>query len=394
MRDAVEALRQALGPEAFLCGYPHPDHRRWLVEDELAAQAFSAGSLCVAGSLPLICGHLAASNLALDLIAEAGWSLPERLLVFRSVKELGTLIHAEAAHGAKLVTSFPLPESVAPAEVHAVPPALRGFLNNKRNLDRLVPAHLRPARRSATSSEVLAQPETCLQHVLKVATDEASGGGHDLLLPPHSSDKKRLHALLVGAEEVILEECLPFQSTRCFNYLIGATGEPRFLGAPEQHLSAEGQYLGNWLRVADEPDAQAVAAGADICRRAAALGYIGAAGLDAGFLADGSFRFFDLNFRMNGSTAPLLLFPALQRRCYAPMALRVAIRGRTSPRNLAAALRTLIREGRFFPLALAFSDAEARESEFLVSGFLPGARKAGIMEALGAISFFIDRKLE
>lgn len=359
--------------------------RRWLVREELVAQAFSAGSLCIAGSHAMLCGHLAASGLALDLLSEAGWRLPDRLLVFRSLEELGALIREQAASGARLVASFPLPVDIAPAEIHLVQPAVRAFLNHKGNLEQLVPMDLRPARRLVKVSEVLARPEVCFQSVLKVATRDASGGGHDLLLPPHSGDPERVAALLDGAEEAILEEFLPFRSSRCFNYLIDASGESRFLGAPEQFLSAEGRYLGNWFRAEDRPDTRAVDAGADICRRAAALGYQGAAGLDAGFQADGSFQFFDLNFRMNGSTAPLLSFPDLQRRWGTPMALRTAIRGHGSPRNVAAALRALLREGTFIPLGLVFAEAEADETEFLVSGFLPGAHEAEILDALDGL---------
>ncbi|MBL0211646.1 MAG: hypothetical protein IPQ13_12165 [Holophagaceae bacterium] len=378
-------MRQALGPKALLCGYPHPGGRRWLVKDELTAQAFSAGSLCVAGSLAMLCGHLAASPLALDLLSEAGWRLPDQLLVFRSTEELGALIRDQAAGGARLVASFPLPEDIAPAAIHLVEPSLRAFLNHKGNLERLVPMDQRPARRLMGASEAMAQPEACLHSAVKVATLEATGGGHDLLLPPHSGDAARLAALLDGAEGAVLEEFLSFRSTRCFNYLIGASGEPMFLGAPEQFLSAEGHYLGNWFRAEDQPDPLAVAAGAAICRRAAALGYRGAAGLDAGFQADGSFKFFDLNFRMNGSTAPLLLFPELHRRIEAPVALRTALRGSAPPSELAATLSALLKERRFFPLTVVLSDASAEMTDFLVSGFLPGSDAAEILETLDGL---------
>jgi hypothetical protein len=380
-------LRQFLGREALLCGYPHPESRRWLAQDELAAQAFSAGSLCIAGSLPLLCGQLAASDLALDLLSESGWSLPVRLLVFKSVEELGALIRKETASGQKLMTSFPLSDETAPAEVHLVPPTIRSFLNNKKNLARLVPEDLCPTRQVLKACEILARPECCRDVVLKVATDGASGGGHDLLLPPRSGDAALVRALLDGAEEAVLEEFLRFRSTRCFNYFVDASGEVRFLGAPEQFLSGEGEYLGNWFRAGDGPGSRAVAAGTDICRQAAALGYIGAAGLDAGFLEDGSFRFFDLNFRMNGSTAPLILFPDLQRRFGASIALRTTLRGHASPRDLAAALRALLRERRFIPIAVALSGGEGGgEQEFLVSGFLPGFDKAEILESMDGLT--------
>lgn len=378
MTPAVGALRQALGPRALLCGYPHPANRRWLVGDEMGAQAFSAGSLCVAGELPLLCGCLSAAPLALDLLGEAGWELPDRLLVFRDAAELGDLIRTETGRGARLVASFPLPEETAPAAVHAVPPVLRGWLNNKANLEALAPSGLVPARRVVSASKLLERPELARGRVLKICTSDCGGGGRDVLLPPDSGDAALVRALLAGTEEAVLEEPLAFSSTRCFNYLIDEAGTPRFLGAPEQFM-AGGVYLGNWFRAGDRPDPGAIDAGAGICRRAAALGYRGVAGLDAGFLPDGSFRFFDLNFRMNGSTAPLLLFHELQRRTGVPVALRTVLRGRADPHSLVAALRALNRTARLVPLSLTFSSLEDPQPEFLVSAFLPGAHRAEVL---------------
>jgi hypothetical protein len=350
----------------------------------LEAQASSADSLCVAEDLPVLCGHLAASSLALDLQNEAGWELPERLLIFRDTEELLSLILGETSRGKRLVTSFPLPEASIPAEAHLVSPRLRVMLNDKRNLEMLVPEHQHPARRLMEAALLLREPLTCRGAVLKIATSE-SGGGQGVLLPPDSEDRELVSALLQGADTAILEEFLPFTSTRCFNYLIDGEGDVRFLGAPEQFLM-DSLYLGNWFRAGDSPDPAAAAAGADICRRAAALGYRGAAGFDAGFLRDGSFRFVDLNFRMNGSTAPLLLVADLLRRSGAPAALRSGFRGRTKPSLLFSSLRRLIAEARFFPLAVVLSDADAPETNFLVSGFLTGPDQAGILASAAEVT--------
>jgi hypothetical protein len=108
--EADGLLRKTLGSQTVLCGYPLPASRRWLGGDELEAQVSSADSLCVAEDLPVLCGHLAASGLALDLLAEAGWKLPERLLA---------LILGEASRGRRVVTNFPLSGASVPADVDA-----------------------------------------------------------------------------------------------------------------------------------------------------------------------------------------------------------------------------------------------------------------------------------
>ena len=378
-------LRQALGSQALLCGYPLPASRRGLAIDELEAQAFSTDALCVAEDLPLLCGHLAASSLALDLLADAGWGLPERLLVFRDHEELLARILSEASKGGRVAASFPLPEGRIPPEAHLIAPELRAMLNDKGNLERLVPEGQHPVRRRVEVAELLQDPARCRGAVLKIATGE-SGGGRGVLLPPDSEDPVLVRALLQRADSVILEEFLPFTNTRCFNYLIDGTGEVRFLGAPEQLLLGA-RYLGNWFEADDSPEPGAVAAGVEICKRAANLGYHGAAGFDAGFLQDGSFRFVDLNFRMNGSTAPLLLAPELLRRSGAPAALRTGLRGKASPKGLASNLRRLIAEKRFFTLAVVLSEAEASDSEFLVSGFLMGSDRDDILASAADVTW-------
>jgi hypothetical protein len=377
-------LRKTLGSQAVLCGYLLPDSRRWLIGDELEAQAGSVDSLCVAGELPVLCGHLASSRLALDLLCEAGWELPKRLLIFRNPEELLALILNEVSQGRQVVTNFPLPEASIPAAAHLVSPQLRAMLNDKGNLEMLVPEHQHPVRRRVDAEELLREPLTCSGAVLKIATSE-SGGGHGVLLPPDSTDPVLVSALLQGMDTAILEEFLPFTSTRCFNYLIDGEGDVVFLGAPEQFLM-DSRYLGNWFRTCDSPDPAAIAAGADICRRAAAMGYRGAAGFDTGFMSDGSFRFVDLNFRMNGSTAPLLLIADLLRRSGAPVALRSGFRGKTKPGLLSSSLRRLISEERFFPLAVVLEDVDAPETNFLVSGFLTGSNQAGIMDSAAEVN--------
>jgi len=377
-------LQEILGSSSVLCGYPHPQTRRWLVGDELSAQAGSADSLCVAKDLPVLCGHLAASKMALDLLDFAGWELPEDLWIFRDTEELLARIRSEAAGGRQVVTNFPLPEASVPAAAHLVHPRLRAMLNDKGNLENLVSENLHPSRRLVEADWLLKQPSVCRGKAVKIAAAEA-GGGQGVLLPPDSSEPELVTAMLQGATMAILEEFLPFTSTRCFNYLIDGEGDVRFLGAPEQFLM-DCRYLGNWFKAEDFPSSEAVAAGADICRKAAALGYRGAAGFDAGFLRDGSFRFVDLNFRMNGSTAPLMLAVDLLNRSGAPVALRSGFRGRTRTSLLYSNLRRLIEETRFFPLSVVLSDSDAPETDFLVSGFLTGRDQAGILVSAADIT--------
>jgi hypothetical protein len=53
---------------------------------------------------------------------------------------------------------------------------------------------------------------------------------------------------------------------------------------------------------------------------------------------------------------------------------------------LFSSLRRLIAEARFFPLAVVLSDADAPETNFLVSGFLTGPDQAGILASAAEVT--------
>jgi hypothetical protein len=95
----------------------------------------------------------------------------------------------------------------------------------------------------------------------------------------------------------------------------------------------------------------------DVVRRAAALGYRGIAGIDMVLSSDGRVYVLDLNFRVNGSTAAVLLSPALhEERGPCLMHLR-GFKGAGSANEMALIARGAVARGQMIPMSLF--DAEA-----------------------------------
>ncbi len=94
------------------------------------------------------------------------------------------------------------------------------------------------------------------------------------------------------------------------HFCVEAIGTPRLLGATEQLISTTGAYGGSRVGGTVLPPAAA-----ELCQRVAErareLGFIGYCGIDTGLTSSGELRVFDLNFRINASTPPLLVLNAM-----------------------------------------------------------------------------------
>jgi formate-dependent phosphoribosylglycinamide formyltransferase (GAR transformylase) len=164
------------------------------------------------------------------------------------------------------------------------------------------------------------------------------------------ADVAAARSTLGGAERIVLERFLDIRRSLCVHVVIETDGRVRDLGAAEQVCDERGHYGGNWLDPLAAPPEIARAA-ASIATRAAALGYRGFAGIDMAECADGRLRVLDLNFRLNGSTAAVLLYDDLARtRGLAVMRLRTW-KGLGSFAAMIAAAREATAQGFLVPLS-------------------------------------------
>jgi hypothetical protein len=82
-----------------------------------------------------------------------------------------------------------------------------------------------------------------------------------------------------------------------------------------------------------------------------ALGYYGCVGIDMAVLEDDRIVVFDLNFRVNGSTAALLLAESVQRTSGRTVLRFRALRGSGTYRDLLSSVYTAMHKGVFLPLS-------------------------------------------
>jgi hypothetical protein len=268
----------------------------------------------------------------------------------------------------------PAPE--LPACAYWIERRLLAYLNDKRSLASLVPSGAASARRVIRFSRI---QDLVIEGplVLKAATRWSSGSGGGVVIVRRPKDLVLAAERLAGAPFVVVEPFLPFQRTMCLTFAGNAEGI-EYLGAPEQIVDEEGVYQGSWFDDTRIPD-EAVQVGRAIMTQAVASGYRGIAGFDCGTVEDGSTIFFDLNFRLCGSTAGLLWFEAGARRAGAPVGRTANLVCQGGMERLAEVLQRPIDEAWFLPLG--FYDGAAGpdpETPTLARGLVFGRSRAEV----------------
>ena len=136
----------------------------------------------------------------------------------------------------------------------------------------------------------------------------------------------------------------------CLNLAADHQGVVHYIGSADQVVADDGTYMSSWVSPELTPPEPAILLAREIMMRAAAMGYIGFAGFDIGLLPDGRALFFDLNFRVCGSTTTLLWYDEVCRRIGpGAWARAVSISGRIPFPDLCAIGRRLKDENAFLP---------------------------------------------
>jgi hypothetical protein len=173
----------------------------------------------------------------------------------------------------------------------------------------------------------------------------------DVVLCETPADSKRAEKVFGICTSIVVEEFLHIARNLCLNYAVTPTGEILFLGCAEQICDPDGMYLGNWLGKTLEAPPEAVAVGRQIVRKGFSLGYSGLAGIDMAVLDDGRIMVYDLNFRINGSTTPLLLADSVMETFGHPLIKLDRFAGVGTYREMLAVIYKELGKGKLVPLA-------------------------------------------
>ncbi len=276
--------------------------------DPHLCDAYTGPIMAIADETPVICSAGVASPCGLDLLGVAGVPVSREIRAYRTAAEFHRLVSDVIGNGERLMCQHVHGEDEVPAEACMVAPNVLRYLNNKANLPAIVGAQGAPRRVSIRPEDVaaLAVDESW---VLKVCSDDSSGGGYGVYVHQAGSAIAQPSFVQPGAE-LIVEEYLDLVENWCVQFCVDAIGAPRLLGATEQLISATGAYAGSRVGGTVLP-AAAAELGRTAVERARELGFIGYCGVDTGLTSSGEFKVFDLNFRINASTPPLLVLNAI-----------------------------------------------------------------------------------
>ncbi len=276
--------------------------------DPHLCDAYTGPIMAIADQTPVICSAGVASPCGLDLLGAASVPVSREIRTYRTTEDFQRLVGDVLGNGERLLCQHVHHEQEVPADACMVAPALLRYLNNKANLPAIVGADGAPRRRSITPADVAAL-RVDESWVLKVCSDESSGGGYGVYV--HQAQTPIARPIFVQPHAaLIVEEYLELVENWCVHFCVEAIGTPRLLGATEQLISATGAYGGSRVGGSVLPPAAAELC-QSVAERARELGFIGYCGIDTGLTSSGELRVFDLNFRINASTPPLLVLNAI-----------------------------------------------------------------------------------
>jgi len=286
------------------------------------------------------------------LLSDAGLEPAPNRYFYRGGGSVERARQAAAETSRKLVLQHVYPPGILPPEAQWISPRLLCYLNNKANLEQLVPPEHVPPRKVVERAAFVEGSPPALPVVLKAASDQSSGGGAAVMICRTSADLTQVPQVFASCQRIVIESLLDIQRSPCLHFAVTRDGHVRYLGFADQDVTDAGKYRGNWMELGSSlPDA-VVDPAREVVRRAAALGYRGIAGIDMVLLRDGRIYVLDLNFRVNGSTAAVLLAPALlEERGRQVMHLR-GLKGVGSATELAAAARVAVDREQLIPLSL------------------------------------------
>jgi hypothetical protein len=352
------SMADVYGPNHVYAPRAHGGRCRWLTEDPSILDALTANQLCVAGTMPVVCSAGAVTPAGLELLSEAGMVVATTKLVYHSPDDAFHRARDLAMRdGARLVLQHVYPDGALPAGSTWVEPELLSYLNNKANLGAIVADPYIVPRRVVIDGGVTGALSTLsLPCVVKVASDDSNGGGVAVAMCREPVDLVAASERFASCERLVVEEMLDVDRSPCLHFAVLPDGRVRYLGFADQDVTPAGRYRGNWLT--NDPGSalapEAVVSATTAVHRAADMGFRGIAGIDLAILRSGRSLVIDLNFRVNGSTAAVLLAGAIDEATMpgVTMHLRTFLGRAGAPAgDLFRAVRAAVRAGRLVPLA-------------------------------------------
>ncbi len=390
---APRSLSDLFPPQTFLYMHADPCDVKWVFGvDPVRTDSMGSAIVGIAGKLPLVAHYAGATPEILELFERAGVSLPEQLLTFRSREDGIRIAREQMARGQRLAYAYPPVPELRSAPELLFPAGLYSRLNNKLNLTRYVPEEAAPRR-------FLLQPEAIAQGTLsqlpyplflKAAQPGASGAGRDVrVATDDASWRAALDWFACRRDEldcVVVEEGINVVTSWCLGVSI-LEDRIEHLGSAIQLFLRPSVQNGNLIDPKQPPPPAMLDLALHISAKAQSEGYRGVAGFDMGVDPDGRCFVFDLNFRLNGSTAQLLVHDAAVRRTGATMTRSWRCTVPLSFADLSKRILPFIDTGVFIPTRMFDRDAYLEDRPGAdAPSFLNGLLIGNAVEALNDLS--------
>ncbi|MDW7674706.1 MAG: ATP-grasp domain-containing protein [Bacillota bacterium] len=305
-------LKDIFGPNLILNYRASFSNFGWLPKDQAQLDFYTGLPLTIAGDMPVICNSSVITKEVISLIEKGNLPIAPTLHTYRAETDYRNILNKFINEDKKLVFTHIHPPKEVKRNAYWINPQLVGFLNNKSSLEKLVPQGHAPRRIIIPPPKI---EEASLSFrfpmVVKAATDEPNGGGYDVSICYNINDIEKAKNHFIACKEVIVEEYLDIAENYCVQFAKTFLGQIVYLGTTEQIINKSGLYLGNWIIKNKKLPNEVVDLGRSIMETASRLGYMGIAGFDIVVTNDNRVLAIDLNFRINGSTAALLLHQSI-----------------------------------------------------------------------------------
>ena len=381
MARAAWTLSDVFGQGHVYVPTPAYDSPDWLPRERAALDFLTGAQLAIAGDVPIVCHRAVSTPAALSLLEEAGHPLPQRLLRYHDAGSYRALLSELVEQPTQIGLQHAQRPGAIPDRRLWIPDAVLRLVNDKGRLGELVPADRMPERRVVEGRRLREQvaPELRPPIVLKAAEGLSSGAGCGVRLCRTPSEIAAAVDELGRARAVVVEELVHFELSWCVQAIVRPDGAIRSVGLAEQICDENGAYRGNWLSTSGEAPPEVTAVGEEVAARVAERGYRGFVGVDIGLASDGRVLAFDVNGRINGSSAALAVFSSVAGpgRRFGRYGTWV---GGADFESLANAVRAAMRSGAFVPLAFYDPRGGDASAAARVSGVIVGATREEVVQ--------------
>ncbi|MEW9668171.1 ATP-grasp domain-containing protein [Ammoniphilus sp. 3BR4] len=301
-------LYDIFGPGYLFNGRGSYQNSRWL-PGSISQDSGTGSLITMAGETPLLCHRNVTRSSCLSILKDAGLPVAQEFYIYEDQKSYSRLLNALQKKNQKLIINYAHLQGEWDENQYWIKTELLTYINNKRNLEDLVPKPYVPERKILTIQEFRNNHSIPFEfpYVVKAATDEPNGGGLDVCICKNVMHLQQAKQMFKSCSHVVIEKFLPIKKNYCVQFAQTYTGRLVYLGTAEQIINEEGKYGGNWIHAKDQPPTEAIELCKGIMEKAVSLGYWGFSGIDTVMTEDHRIFVIDLNFRQNGSTGALLL---------------------------------------------------------------------------------------